>query len=184
MSATVTRTRTRAIPSLDTNPKHRHASRCEPIDCTAAWSEVVFSAIFTLKSLLSSQNEATALEASRLILELEKTRIRHKLPIAGTGMPSDCLARSAPATDPPCNPTPLDVVDPDALIAMSEEDRFEYYVEIARREMQAGEDARGSGVVVSRAVAENVVRGAVAESLQLYANPPPVSGSSAAKRVV
>ena len=102
------------------------------------------------------------MHAACTILDLEKTCLRHNRMVTG----------KTPGTSPTAAPEPAEI-SPEELIEMGEEGRFDFYVDVARRQMQAEEDARGAGVVVTRAMAEQVVRGVLAEAQNRCANPQP-----------
>ena len=48
------------------------------------WSDVVFEAVLALRNQLTSRSESVAAAAANSILELERTRMRHAKPLAGS----------------------------------------------------------------------------------------------------
>lgn len=173
MLATVTRSDNRIARHFDTMPSRSITVPTDPMDRAAVWPDAVIAAVLTLKSLLASDDPAVALKAAEMILNLEKASIRHDRPITGMSLPT---VDQQPVTPQSVESPSTEVADLDELQAMGEEERFEYYIEFARRDMQAGEDAKRSGVVVTRAMAEKAVRTVLAEAQNPMANAPPNRG--------
>lgn len=161
MSATRTPSHNRISPYLDT-AKALPALPIDPAARQAIRGDAVLRTILALQGLLTSEDPAVVLKAAGMILDLEKTSMRHGREITGS-VPS--ISTPEPAPEQP-------EISPEELSAMSEEERFEFYVEFTRRNMQAEYDAKGAGVVVSREEAELVVRTTLAAAGRL-ANPPP-----------
>ena len=158
------RTRTpphnRISPYLDA-PQPDVVVPTDPATREAVIGDAVIAAVIRLRQLLASDEPVVALKAAGMILDLEKTTIRHGRAITGT----DTQTPSAP-------PEPTGFT-PEELNEMDEEERFEFYVELAQRQLQSGEDARGAGVVVTRAMAERLVRDTLSQAQNQFVKPPP-----------
>ena len=121
-----------------------------PADLSAVWSNAVFAAVAALQRQLTDDDPEVVREAAGAILDLEKTRLRHGREVAGVspecGPHTPCAAPSDPHTA--CaDHTPEDVDPAERAI-----------IEKLQKQLQAIEDQRGSGKVVSFAEADAVAR--------------------------
>ena len=130
----------------------------------AAYAEAVLAAVLTLQTQLRHPDAKIARDAAIAIVDLEKTRLRHGEPVAGTHAPAAVL-------EPLGNLEPLG--RPHASTARStrgEEKRsvnladpWSRFVDQVWDEMQAKSDADGGDEIISLAQAEERARVALAE---------------------
>src|SRR5437764_10110621 len=78
------------------------------------WTDAVFQAVAVLRARMADSDAGTTLEAARLILQLETTRMRHGRSITGTREPFDDLqplgdgpGGAAPAAEEEMSPDEL-----------------------------------------------------------------------------
>lgn len=163
MSATCTRTHNRVAAYLDT------PSVVVPVDPAARQAvlgDAVIATIFTLQKLLGNEDPMVALKAAGMILDLEKTRMRHGRDVSGMVNPTP------PEPEPATNPESSDV---DGADKASIEDEFvERNTDDYWRELQSIADEKGTGEVVCREKAARMVRSAYRQAQGLLATPPPV----------
>jgi hypothetical protein len=154
--------------SATRTPHHLTPVSLAPNDREGVLSDAVFAAIRALQRLLISDDPHLTLKAAEMILDLEKTRLRHGRPVSGTDLSA--------APIPPA-PTPEPVELPDGGVNWA--NPLEVYIEQVRQLLQAEADEAGTGAVVTRDAAEAFVRRIIhAEelaSLEAHATGPPAA---------
>jgi hypothetical protein len=68
-----------------------------PADRSRVWSDALFAAVAALQDQLSHPNAEIVREAATLLIDLEKTRLRHDRPLSGT---AECTPHPPCAVDP------------------------------------------------------------------------------------
>jgi hypothetical protein len=94
------------------------------------YSHVVKAALATMHRLMGSMDNATAFQAANAVLEIEKARLRHKMPLAGT--------ESEPTATPRQQPTPVEEKQ-DEQVARFEKAVEEFVVESNKQLVQNGQ---------------------------------------------
>lgn len=149
---------------------HLAPASLAPADREEVFSDAVCAAVRGLQRLLKHDDPHVALKAAGMILDLEKTRLRHGRPICGTDLSA--------ATVPPA-PVPEPIEPNDCGVNWA--NPLEVYIEQVRQALQAEADEAGTGAVVTRDVAEALVRRIIpAEELgglNAHSTGPPARGT-------
>lgn len=139
MSATATRSHNRIVQHQTSKPSSL-IPPATPAARQAVMADAFFTAILTLKSLLASDDPALALRAAELILDVEKTRIRHDRDVIGLSMttspeppPAEAVSSHEESAQP-TNESCVNWADP-----------FEVFVSQTQPKLQAKMDEDGHG---------------------------------------
>ena len=90
---------------FDSPPAPKHLLPKSETERGLLWSDILFEAALTLRDQLRSRNEAVAAAAANSLLDLERTRMRHGKPLAGSNDLSEAQrefeddSRVVPAAD-------------------------------------------------------------------------------------
>jgi hypothetical protein len=140
----------KTLPPLPATPEARQT----------ALADAVFAAVLALQTQLTHHDPAIVQKAASVILDFEKTRLRHARPVAGTHQPSPVLEQL-----PELEPLPeLPPLPGSAAFAASEpadefdDEPFEETVERIRAEMQAVQGKHGGLQILTPDTAEQVAR--------------------------
>jgi hypothetical protein len=129
----------RTLPPLPADPAAR----------SALLSDAVFAAVLALQGQLTHHDPAVVRKAAEMILDFEKTRLRHGRAVAGTIPPSPL--EPLPQLDPlpqshPPAPSPM---RREGERSVNRADPFEGYVDQVRQALQSWEEEDESGITVS-----------------------------------
>ncbi len=170
---TATLLRNRIAPHFDTPAPARPVPPQSELARGRLWSDLVFEALLTLRTQLTSRNEAVAAAAANSILELERTRMRHDKCVAGSR--SD---RAAPEEEQP-EPIQHDDASPATDAAEERSDdpgAMAAHVEEVRRFFEKPRSQAVQFVEVKlhqwAVTAERIPRGAFIEMLRLMGDLP------------
>ncbi len=113
---------------------------------SALLSDAVFAAVLALQGQLTHHDPKVVQTAAGMILDFEKTRLRHGRRVAGTERP--------PVLEPlpPLDPLPVPAARGEAR-PVNRADPFEVYVERVREVLQSWEDEDGFDITITRAEA-------------------------------
>jgi hypothetical protein len=139
---TATQPHNRVSPYLDAPPARQEVL-----------GDAVIAAVVALQGLLRHDDPAVVLKSAAMILDLERTRLRHDRPISGT--------------EPTTRPEPVVAVEPPAR-GVNLADPMIRYIEQVRKFLQDEADAEGTGEVVPWEKAEWIAN----RMLQKQAAPP------------
>jgi hypothetical protein len=110
---------------------------------SALLSDAVFAAVLALQGQLTHHDPAIVQKAAEMILDFEKTRLRHGRRVAGTERPQVLNPL------PPLDPLPVPAARGNAR-PVNRADPFDVYVERVRQVLQSWEDEDGFDITISR----------------------------------
>ena len=148
-----------------------------PLARQAAYAEAVMAAVLTLQTQLRHPDAKVAHAAAVAIVDLEKTRLRHGEPVAGTHQPSEVLeplGELAPLGRPQCRPVAAPAGRDEEKQPANPVDSWERFVDQVWDEMQEDADEAGGGDVVSLVQAEERARTLHAQVKERAAGEPEV----------
>ncbi|MEO2089339.1 MAG: hypothetical protein ABGY75_07565 [Gemmataceae bacterium] len=125
---------------------------------SALLSDAVFAAVLALQGQLKHHDPEVVQKAAEMILDFEKTRLRHGRRVVGTERPP--VLEPLPPLEPlpqPHPPTPSPFGGGGERTA-NRANPLDVFIDKVRAELQSQEDAEGTGVIVSRAQAEECAR--------------------------
>ena len=135
--------RNRVTPHLDSPANAPPKLSSDPAARTAALADAVFASLIALQAQLAHPDAAVVREAAGLILDFEKTRLRHDRPVSGTQEPYPPFAPTCGSDAPNPAPTGRDE-DEDDETEPDEDD-----VQRVREHLQQLADEQGTGESVS-----------------------------------
>ena len=123
-----------------------------------ALADAVFAAMLALQAQLTHRDPEVVRKAAGMILDFEKTRLRHARPVAGTHQPSPVLEPLPPLDPLPAQP--LFAANDPSREAMDEfdDEPFEETVERIRSEMRIIQEEYGPFHILSLDRAEEYAR--------------------------
>ena len=144
---------------------------------SALLADAVFAAVAALQRLLTHADPNVVMRAAEMILDFEKTRLRHGRPVAGTvptsplaplptldplpaTSPADAAAEGPPSLEQAVHAGRIlfDALDSNDTLDDPQPELDPARVEQVRRRLQKIADGRGDGEVVTREKAEAVYR--------------------------